>query len=272
MKFPVGEWATQSHLKWIWFYCKETDRVIQKKENEYVTYRRSTNATRNNPVYITSGGIIPLPPNLLHTSVTILSPTLIKFEGTANECQTTNLPSSNSNLPPSVTKNKQIFWTLTHSNVTSQVGSKWIEDGLKEGNLRAVCDGSYKHKLTKKGISASWVIESNDKKNQMTGICCTENKRGDAYRAELLGIYALLNAIYFVEQSLPHIMNGDINISCDNEKNRIQSMIDDEKVQITNKHMDLVKAIRKMRRLLRTNINILHIYMVTKMKQSHIKS
>ena len=37
-------------------------------------------------------------------------------------------------------------------------------------------------------------------------------------------------------------------------------MINDEKVQITNKHMDLVKAIRKMKMLLRTTVNIQHIY------------
>ena len=61
LKFPVEEWIRQPHLKWIWFYCKETDRVIQKKENGCIPYRRSTNATRNNPTYITSGGVIPLP-------------------------------------------------------------------------------------------------------------------------------------------------------------------------------------------------------------------
>ena len=37
-------------------------------------------------------------------------------------------------------------------------------------------------------------------------------------------------------------------------------MIDDEKVQIKNKHIDLVKAIRKMRKLLNTEISIIHIY------------
>ena len=199
MKFPVEEWIRQPHLKWIWFYCKETDRVIQKKENGCIPYRRSTNAIRNNPTYITSGGVIPLTSNPIHTTVTVLSPTLVKFEGIVNENLIHNIPSPDNNLPSPIVKNKHIFWMLTQSNITSHAESKWIKDGLTKGDLRAVCDGSFKPKLTKKGISASWVIESDDQKNQMTGICCTENKKGDAYRAELLGIYTLLNAIYFIE-------------------------------------------------------------------------
>ena len=33
LKCPVGEWIMQSHLKWTWFYCQATDRIIQKKRN-----------------------------------------------------------------------------------------------------------------------------------------------------------------------------------------------------------------------------------------------
>ena len=124
--------------------------MIKKKDDGCITYRKSTYATRSNPIYITSGGIIPLPQNLSHTTVTILSPTLIRFEGATNEYQTNELPIIKENLPPSTTENRHIFWVLTHSNINTHVGSKWIVDGLKKGNLKAACDGSYKPKMTKK--------------------------------------------------------------------------------------------------------------------------
>ena len=65
------------------------------------------------------------------------------------------------------------------------------------------------------------------------------------------------------------MIGGSINISCDNEKVGYKSMIEDEKVQINNKHMDLIKAVRKIRMLMKTKV---YIYMVTKMKQYQIKS
>ena len=76
----------------------------------------------------------------------------------------------------------------------------------------------------------------------------------------IIWIYTLLNILYFIEQSSTDITNGNIEISCDNEKAGYKSMIDDEKVQITNKHMDLVKAIRKMMKLIKTKVDIQHIY------------
>ena len=84
IKYPVGKLIAQSHLQWIWYYCNEKDRVIQKRPNDYIAYTRSINATRSNSLYITSGGILPLPPNLLYTTVTTLSPTLVRFEGVNN--------------------------------------------------------------------------------------------------------------------------------------------------------------------------------------------
>ena len=136
----------QSHLKWTWFYCQATDRIIQKKETGCISYRKSTNATRNNPIYITSGGMIPLPPNLVHTTVIRISPTLVKFGGTVNENLIHNLPDPALNLPRPIVKKKHIFWMLTHSNITTHIKSEWIKDGLIKGNLRAVCDGSFKQK------------------------------------------------------------------------------------------------------------------------------
>ena len=52
------------------------------------------------------------------------------------------------------------FWTLTNSNIKEQSTARWIREGLVKCTLNAVCDGSYQPKLTTKGISTGWIIES----------------------------------------------------------------------------------------------------------------
>ena len=108
-------------------------------------------------------------------------------------------------------------------------------------------------------MSTSWIIESEDKQHSISGTCCIEEEGADAYR-ELLGIYTILNAIYFIEQSTNQPIKGRIKIGCDNEQAGYKSMMDDTKVSITHKHMDILKAIRRMRKTIETSTTSYHIY------------
>ena len=91
------------------------------------------------------------------------------------------------------------------------------------------------------------------------GTCCAESTNGDAYREELVGIYILLNAIVSIEKSSSKPINGKIKIGRDNEKLGYKNMEEDVKVSSTHKHMDVIKAIRRLKKLLRTSIDIYHI-------------
>ena len=253
LNYPVGKWIRQPHMIWKWFYCLATQRIYEDTKEGWIVYRRSTDATRSNDIYITSGGFVPRPEHLDYTTVSILSRTLVRFEGFCTSLTTDPLP-----LP--FTTPTHSFWILKDSNITAHAHSDWVYRGLLQGTLKAVCDGSFQPKLIGNGMSTSWIIESADGHHKLEGSCCIADDAADAYRAELLGIYAIITAIYFVEQSTAQQLQGTLHVGCDNEQAGYKSMIDDPKVSITHKHVDLLKAIRRLRQLTTTTISSFHIY------------
>ena len=68
------------------------------------------------------------------------------------------------------------------------IGSVWMVIGLQDGTLRAVCDGSYKPCLFKKGTSAAWVIEHGDQSECISRKVAIAGIKADSYRGELVGI------------------------------------------------------------------------------------
>ena len=67
-----------------------------------------------------------------------------------------------------------------------------------------------------------------------------------------MGIYMTLTAIRFVEQHNVRFTTGLIKIGCDNEVAGWISGVDSQSVAVQTKHFDLVKAIRRIRSVLRT--------------------
>ena len=132
----------------------------------------------------------------------------------------------------------------------------------------AVCDGSYKPKLYKHGIAAAMKIESTDDNNNITGTVATSGITADPYRAELLGIYMTLLAIRFLEQHNVRFTTGLIKIGCDNELAGWMSGGNSQSVAVQTQHFDLVKAMRRIRSVLRTKTSFYHI-MVTRIGPNH---
>ena len=145
-------------------------------------------------------------------------------------------------------------------NINDRYTDPWVAEGLLKGDLRAVCDGSYKPKLTDKGITAAWIIEDDKSTSNIAGTVATSGITSDPYRGELLGIYALLSAISFIEKYNRHFTTGSINIGCDNEKAGWISGKSNPSVSSTSKHFDLVRAIRRLNRSLETTVAFYHIY------------
>ena len=104
------------------------------------------------------------------------------------------------------------------SNISEKYTETWLAQGLLEGNIRVVCGGSFKPKLTEKGITLTWIIEDEKTTSNIIGTVATSGITSDPYRGELLGIYAILSAISYIEKYNRHFITGSINIGCDNEK------------------------------------------------------
>ena len=94
--------------------------------------------------------------------------------------------------------------------------AEWVHQGLRDGNLMAVCDSSYKPLLTSTGASTGWIIESPNKEHQLQGFCCIDDMYADTYCGELLGIYTILMAVHFIEASNPDMPTSLLRIGCDN--------------------------------------------------------
>ena len=121
------------------------------------------------------------------------------------------------------------------------LGDKY--EGLRDGKLFAVCDGSYKPKLQANGTTAAWVIENSTSADSMFGKVATIGITADAYRGKLLGIFALISAVSYIESYNDDFSIGHLRIVYDNQQaGRILSILDPA-VASAVKHFDLVKAI-----------------------------
>lgn len=85
----------------------------------------------------------------------------------------------------------------------------------------------------------------------------TSGISADPYRGELLGIYALLSAISYIERYNDSFTSGTLRIACDNEGAGHIANILDTTVAVTAKHFDIVKAICRLHHSLTTSVKIL---------------
>lgn len=161
-------------------------------------------ATRPNPVYFYDSSTETAPTGLSLATVNIISDTVVIYEGTDH--------TDYASIPPTMITPCDSFWILKKSNINTNYNIPWVIDGLTNGTLRAVCDGSYKPKLNEKGITTAWILENKLSTHNIRGTLGTCGITSDAYRGELLGIYATLSAIIYIERYNSHFTAGSIKI------------------------------------------------------------
>ena len=249
---PLGKWLAKPHLHWKWLYSPVDDVVFKTHSNAYISYSRSRSSTRTNQIFIYSNPqVLPTGP-LTYTTVLKVNDNIIRFEGTDL--------SDISSIPPCMASVGDSFWVLDSSNIRQCYNELWITDGLQNGSLLAVCDGSYKPKLCANGISAAFIIESPEGQSPLKGTVATSGISADPYRGELLGIYATLSAISFVERYNTSFTNGKIKIGCDNEMAGWIAGNTSPTAPSKSKHIDLIKAIKGLRESLSTETSFYHLY------------
>ena len=60
------------------------------------------------------------------------------------------------------------LWVLVNNKINARCNDKWVAQGLLEGTIRTVCDGSCKPKLNDKVIAAAWTIEETKSTRNIT--------------------------------------------------------------------------------------------------------
>ena len=228
------------------------DIVYPKEPTTWTSFILGRSATRSNSIYFQDVNFTAAPTGISLTTVKVISNRIVIFEGTDY--------TDNNDIPKSMAAKCNSFWVLDNSNIKDKYTDSWVAERLLNGDLRAVCDGSYKPKRTDKGITAAWTIEDEASTSNIAGTISTSEISADAYRGELLGIYAILSAISYIEKYNRHFTTCSINIGCDNEKVGWILGKSNPTVSSTSKYFDLVIAIWRLSHSLNTTVNLYHIY------------
>ena len=157
-----------------------------------------------------SNGVIDTPPPNLHpVTITHQGGNIIHCDG--YDSTTTN----NSHFAETLSQ-ESTSWLLQNVDKLDHIRSEWLTEGMTNGLLIAVCDGSYQPALSKTMVLAAWRIEANPCQ-YICGKATTAGHAADAYRGELPGIYGLLTLIQFAESVCPLYTKGHIQIGCVNK-------------------------------------------------------
>ena len=125
----------------------EEDIIYHKDKSLLTSFIKDISATRSNPIYFQDTQMSTAPIGLSLTTVKVISDRIIVFKG---------IDYTNRNTIPEIMVAKcNSFWILDHSNIKDRCCYTWVIDGLYNGNLRVVCDGSYEPELTDKDIAAA---------------------------------------------------------------------------------------------------------------------
>ena len=136
-----------------------------------------------------------------------------------------------------------------------------VVEAIMTGTAIAVSDGSYMPKMCTQLAMASWHI-----KNPLTTLGCHglaqvsgTKAETNAYRVELQGIHTILMALKVI-CDFHLIQHGSITIHCNNEKGIYLSSHTWLQPSICIKHVDLIRAIRKLATSLLIKVTFAHIY------------
>ena len=98
---------------------------------------------------------------------------------------------------------------------------------IRGGTAILVCDGSYQPKLSTTTGAAAWTIECTATNNRTMSVLPSTTKVANAYRSELIGLYASL-ALVLAITKIHNITEGSLLAGCDNESGLyLSSLIND---------------------------------------------
>ena len=250
---PLGAWLTQSHVRWKWLYSRSTDRIYELVDDSWHLYDRQPHVTRHSSKFTYVDTSTSQPFNIVPTTVKTLHDGTLTWHGVVSDNDYFHLPKCTD--PPALD-----FWVLKECPILTHCNQEWLLEGLYNGTLWCVCDRSYKSKQHSTAVTVAWVFASHLCIHKLLGKVAVSSLNGDAYRGELLGIYAVLSTLLFLEQSHPDHPPWQLRVGCDNEKAGWMSGLLHQHTLPKTKHADLVTAIRRIQSILHTEVTFYHLY------------
>jgi hypothetical protein len=259
----LGEWISVPQCKdWQWWYHPTSQRLYRRQPDgrfwmEYCNPTgRSIRAGSNFRLTAVSANRPPV--DCLRATATLAPGGTVIFEGAADAI----LPPVPTPGPTTISEavhSLEAGWPLRDSIFPLE--GLQIAIAIITGRAQGVCDGSYMPNLSLSLASAAWIIEDPEAPGPACrGACRVSGQPSDtnAYRAELQGIHALLLAATVVCRA-HRIGSGALTVGCDCEKGVDLSRPDWLKVNLKCKHVDLVRAIRRLKEALPIKVHFRHI-------------
>ena len=228
-----------------WFRWRPRSRTYPRRGSIYVRLDSTTSLPDYN-LYPATGVVIE--PN--HT---------VQFGGTAplNLQPPEVIPTT---IEVAIANLAQGRWALDLSHFPRN--AELVADAIRNGCCHGVTDGSYMASRAFDMGTAAWIMENwlRPGIQRCRGVVTTsgESSLVNAYRSELQGMHTMMLAIYVV--CLVHsITEGSGRLGCDNETTVFLSQLDSTRVTYVHAHIDLIRAIRKLKSLIPVKLTIEHV-------------
>jgi len=210
----LGKWKNLTHRKWRWFYNKKTKELHKVEGNKVHHYVERRGRTRRSVEYDLSwtedyaGQQLGSPSSV---TATFSEATVTKLNEGPELATSLNQPAD--------------FWEFLYSWGGEWMwegldGDKtemtWLTEGMKQGSLIWVTDGSYNRKMAADVSGVGWVVLCNKTGKRLTCWCWERSDSADSYRAEMLGLCSL----HLLARALSEyhkIASWTIKICCDND-------------------------------------------------------
>ena len=167
-------------------------------------------------------------------------------------------PSPPSTLQSTINKLGDDKWPLNTAWFPNE--GREIAEAIQASTAIGVSDGSYKPEQAPHLAAAAWQLQSTHNNMKIGGVLRVSGteRETNAYRAELQGLHAMLLAIQCL-CTYHDIDEGQIILGLDNEKGVQLSTITHLEPPASLKHVDLIRAIRRIIHDLPIKVLLMHV-------------
>ena len=250
----LGSWVYKTHSKPHCMYHSSTNAVYVYEDEQWLEFKiRPKRYTRSEARYQSTGIFKELPVGCQRGTYYYLSTEIIQFEGAASVQEEIIV---RHNCLQDIFTEWGETWVWKYFKIEDE--GLWLDKALREGTAILICDGSYQPKLSTTSGAAAWTIECTQTKQRIISVLPSTTIEANAYRSELIGLYASL-AFVLAITDLYNIKEGSLLAGCDNETGLYLSSLINDRVSPKQKHSDVLRAIRHVRRKLKIDITFKHI-------------
>jgi hypothetical protein len=234
--YTLGKWLHNGHAaEWKWYYSKLTQHLYERKHGKWKVWKQATQrgSLGTTPIFQYYNEAIRLPKQSMRATITTISMQRLRLTGWA--CH----------IDRPLESHQPYYYdcnTISDSSALTADNMQLLGNYIRRGEIILVSDGSFNPELQLG--TASWVLESVNKKLQITGslIMPGESEYQCSHCSELSG---LLGGIQYVNEICAKlkITQGKSKMGCDGEGAIVMVSQLHDKINSSRSHFDILGAI-----------------------------